>query len=68
MQLCYTGASLHVVMQLCYTGVHAQYYEYESYAPYGTNGSHQISRATTKVVTSAQVARLILCGEQGLTV
>ena len=54
MQLCYTGAPLHVVMQLCYTGVHAQYYEYESYAPYGTNGSHQISRATTKVVTSAK--------------
>ncbi|KAA6424055.1 MAG: psbP domain-containing chloroplastic-like [Trebouxia sp. A1-2] len=24
------------------------YYEYESYAPYGTNGSHQLSRATTK--------------------
>lgn len=55
MQPCYTGASLHVVMQLCYTGVHAQYYEYESYAPYGTNGSHQISRATTKVVTSVQM-------------
>lgn len=30
--------------------LHAQYYEYESYAPYGTNGSHQLSRATTKVM------------------
>lgn len=26
-----------------------QYYEYESYAPYGTNGTHQVSRVTTKV-------------------
>ena len=25
------------------------YYQYESYAPYGTNGSHQVTRATTKV-------------------
>lgn len=25
------------------------YYQYESYAPYGTNGTHQVARATTKV-------------------
>ncbi|KAL3143372.1 hypothetical protein ABBQ38_002202 [Trebouxia sp. C0009 RCD-2024] len=24
------------------------YYQYESYAPYGTNGTHQVARATTK--------------------
>ena len=60
--------SLHVVMQLYDTGVHVQYYEYESYAPYGTNGSHQISRATTKVITHApMLCGLILCGELGPT-
>ena len=38
--------TVHLVLTRCYL---VQYYQYESYAPYGTNGTHQISRVTTKV-------------------
>lgn len=37
---------VYLVLTRCYL---VQYYQYESYAPYGTNGTHQISRVTTKV-------------------
>ncbi len=51
-----------VVTSSCHhIDLHAQYYEYESYAPYGTNGSHQLSRATTKVMLSMRSIANVGC-------